>query len=137
MTALVEALRAAIGAAQVLTEGDLSAYESDWRKRYHGKALAVVRPGSTEEVAAVVRACASHGVAIVPQGGNTGLVGGSVPDASGTQVLLSLSRLRRVREVDAANSTLTAEAGCILQSLQETAASHGLMLPLSLAAEGS
>ena len=137
MTTLIEALREAVGAAQVLTDGDLSAYESDWRKRYHGKALAVVRPGTTEEVAAVVRACADHGAAIVAQGGNTGLVGGSVPDASGTQVLLSLARMKRVREVDAANSTLTAEAGCILQTLQETAAAHGLLLPLSLAAEGS
>ena len=88
MTTLIDALREAVGAAQVLTDGDLSAYESDWRKRYHGKALAVVRPGTTEEVAAVVRACADHGAAIVAQGGNTGLVGGSVPDASGTQVLL-------------------------------------------------
>ena len=137
MTALIEALRAAVGAAQVLTDGDLSAYESDWRKRYHGKALAVVRPGTTGEVAAVVRACARHGTSIVAQGGNTGLVGGSVPDASGTQVLLSLARMKRVREIDAANSTLTADAGCILQSLQEAAASHGLLLPLSLAAEGS
>ena len=137
MTALIEALRAAVGAAQVLTDGDLSAYESDWRKRYHGKALAVVRPGTTGEVAAVVRACARHRTSIVAQGGNTGLVGGSVPDASGTQVLLSLARMKRVREVDAANSTLTADAGCILQSLQEAAASHGLLLPLSLAAEGS
>ena len=137
MTALIEALRAAVGAAQVLTDGDLSAYESDWRKRYHGKALAVVRPGTTDEVAAVVRACARHGTSIVAQGGNTGLVGGSVPDASGTQVLLCLARMKRVREIDAANSTLTADAGCILQSLQEAAASHGLLLPLSLAAEGS
>ncbi|MEO6410303.1 MAG: FAD-binding oxidoreductase [Burkholderiaceae bacterium] len=137
MSTLIEALRKAVGAAQVLTDGDLSAYESDWRQRYHGKALAVVRPGTTDEVAAVVRACASHAATIVPQGGNTGLVGGSVPDASGTQVLLSMSRMKRVREVDAANSTLTAEAGCILQTLQETAAAHGLLLPLSLAAEGS
>ena len=78
--ALLTALRAAVGAAQVLTEGDLSAYELDWRKRWRGKALAVVRPGSTAEVAAVVRACAAHGASIVPQGGNTGLVGGGVPD---------------------------------------------------------
>ena len=73
----------------MLSDGDLSAWEVDWRKRWRGKALAVVRPGNTAEVAAVVRACAAHGTAIVPQGGNTGLVGGGVPDASGTQVLLS------------------------------------------------
>jgi FAD/FMN-containing dehydrogenase len=134
---LVEALRAAVGTANVLTEGDLSAWELDWRKRWRGKALAVVRPGSTAEVAAVVRACAAQGVAIVPQGGNTGLVGGGVPDASGTQVLLSLQRLNRVRAVDEANLTLTAEAGCVLQAVQEAAAARGLLFPLSLAAEGS
>ena len=134
---LLDALRAALGAAQVLSEGDLSAWERDWRRRWHGKALAVVRPGSTAEVAAVVRACAAHGVSVVPQGGNTGLVGGGVPDASGTQVLLSLQRLNRVRAIDEANLTLTAEAGCVLQTLQEAARARGLLLPLSLAAEGS
>jgi FAD/FMN-containing dehydrogenase len=94
---LVEALQKAVGAAQVLTDGDLSAYEIDWRKRYRGRALAVVRPAATAEVAAVVRACARHGASIVAQGGNTGLVGGGVPDASGTQVLLCLARMQRVR----------------------------------------
>ena len=134
---VVEALRHAVGAAQVLTEGDLAAYELDWRKRYRGHALAVVRPGSTLEVAAVVRACAGHGVGLVAQGGNTGLVGGSVPDGSGAQVLLSLARMNRVRAIDAPNLTLTAEAGCVLQAVQEAAAGQGLLFPLSLAAEGS
>ena len=134
---LIDALRAAVGAEQVLTEGDLSAWELDWRKRYRGRALAVVRPGSTAEVAAVVKLCAAHGTAVVPQGGNTGLVGGGVPDASGTQVLLSLARLNRIRGLDAANLTLTAEAGCVLQAVQEAAAAQGLLYPLSLAAEGS
>ncbi len=137
MTALLDALRAAVGAAQVLTDGDLSAWERDWRRRWHGKALAVVRPGSTAEVAAVVRACAADGASIVPQGGNTGLVGGGVPDTSGRQVLLSLQRMNRVRGLDAANLTLTAEAGCVLQTLQQAAADQGLLFPLSLAAEGS
>jgi len=136
-TALLEMLRGTVGAAHVLTEGDLSAWELDWRKRWRGKALAVVRPGSTAEVAAVVRACAAAGAAIVPQGGNTGLVGGGVPDASGRQVLLSLQRLNRVREIDEANLTITADAGCVLQALQEAARTRGLLLPLSLAAEGS
>ena len=136
-TELLAALSAAVGAAHVLTEGDLSAWEQDWRKRYRGRALAVVRPGSTAEVAAVVRACAAHGTPLVPQGGNTGLVGGSVPDGSGRQVLLSLTRLNRVRAIDPANLTLTAEAGCILQSIQDTAEAQGLLFPLSLAAEGS
>jgi len=134
---LLDELAAACGVQHVLTEGDLSAYEVDWRRRWHGKALAVVRPGSTAEVAATVRACAAHRVAVVPQGGNTGLVGGGVPDPSGTQVLLSLQRMNRVRGIDEANLSLTAEAGCVLQSLQEVAAARGLLLPLSLAAQGS
>ena len=137
MSPLLDTLAATVGPAHVLTDGDLAAWEQDWRKRYRGKALAVVRPGTTAEVAAVVRACAAHGTALVPQGGNTGLVGGSVPDASGTQVVLSLSRMNRVRGLDAANLTLTVEAGCILQTVQETAAAAGLLFPLSLAAEGS
>jgi FAD/FMN-containing dehydrogenase len=137
MRALLDALRAAVGERNVLVEGDLSAWELDWRKRYRGRALAVVRPASTLEVGAVVKACAAHGAAIVPQGGNTGLVGGSVPDASGTQVVLSLARMNRVRAIDAANSTMTVDAGCVLQSLQDAAAAQGLLLPLSLAAEGS
>ena len=134
---LLDTLRGAVGAANVLTEGDLSAWELDWRKRWHGKALAVVRPGSTTEVATVVRACAAARAAIVPQGGNTGLVGGGVPDGSGTQVLLSLQRLNHVRDIDEANLTLTVEAGCLLQTAQEAALARGLLLPLSLAAEGS
>ena len=134
---LASELTEIVGAAQVLDSGDLSSYEIDWRKRYRGKARLVVRPGSPFEVAAVVRACARHGVALVPQGGNTGLVGASVPDASGTQVLLSLARLNRIRTIDAANLTMTVEAGCILQSVQEAAAAQQLLFPLSLAAEGS
>ncbi len=138
---LLAALRQAVGAAQVLTHddpgADLSAWEQDWRQRAHGRALAVVRPGSTAEVAEVVRACAAAGVSIVPQGGNTGLVVGSVPDDSGTQVVLSLTRLNAVRGLDAANLTLTVEAGCVLQTLQEHARQAGFLLPLSLAAEGS
>ena len=137
MSALLDALRHAVGAAQVLADGDLSAYELDWRKRYRGRALAVVRPASTAQVAAVVRTCVEHRAGLVAQGGNTGLVGGSVPDASGTQVLISLTRMNRIRAIAAANLTLTAEAGCVLQAVQEAAATQGLLFPLSLAAEGS
>ena len=135
--ATVQALRAIVGPQQVLTEGDLSAWELDWRKRYRGRALAVVRPGSTAEVAAVVRCCASAGLSIVPQGGNTGLVGGGVPDDSGRQVLLSLSRMNAVRRIDPANLTVTVEAGCVLQAVQQLVDAQGLLFPLSLAAEGS
>jgi FAD/FMN-containing dehydrogenase len=130
-------LRALLGEQQVLTEGDLSAWQNDWRKRWFGKALAVVRPGTTAEVAAVVKACARHGTSLVPQGGNTGLVGGGVPDASGSQVLLSLARMNRVRSIDPANLAMTVEAGCVLQAVQLAADAAGLLFPLSLAAEGS
>ncbi|MBK6613759.1 FAD-binding oxidoreductase [Ottowia sp.] len=135
--ALLDALRAIVGAPHVLAEGDLSAYEQDWRRRAHGRALAVVRPAGTAEVAAVVLACAAQGVAIVPQGGNTGLAVGGVPDGSGTQVVLSLRRMDAVRAIDGANLTLTVEAGCILQNLQDVAQGAGYLFPLSLAAEGS
>jgi FAD/FMN-containing dehydrogenase len=134
---LLDALRQAVGIANVLTEGELGAWEQDWRKRWRGKAGAVVRPGNTAEVAAVVKLCAANGVAIVPQGGNTGLVGGGVPDDSGTQVLLSLQRMNQIRRIDEANLTLTADAGCVLQNIQQAARDKGLLFPLSLAAEGS
>ena len=137
MSELLQALAAAVGPSHVLSAGDLSAWEIDWRKRYRGRALAVVRPASTDEVAAALRACAAHGANVVPQGGNTGLVGASIPDESGTQVLLSLARLNRIRAIDPANLTLTAEAGCVLQTVQEAAAAQGLLFPLSLAAEGT
>ena len=137
MTAFLDVLRGCVGAAQVLTGGDLSAWELDWRRRWRGRAFAVVRPANTAEVVAVVRACAAHGVSLVPQGGNTGLVGGGVPDDSGAQVLLSLTRLNRIRNLDSANLTLTAEAGCVLQAVQQAASAAGLMFPLSLASEGS
>ena len=134
---LIDQLTAIVGQANVLVDGDLSAYTQDWRKRSYGKALAVVRPANTLDVAAVVKVCASAGVSIVAQGGNTGLVGGSIPDGSGQQVVLSLQRLKTIRNIDAANLTMTAEAGCILQTLQHAASQVGFLFPLSLAAEGS
>jgi FAD/FMN-containing dehydrogenase len=137
MNQLIAQLESAVGDNNVLTGGDLGAYEQDWRKRSCGKALAVVRPATTAEVALVVAACAAAGTSIVPQGGNTGLVVGSTPDESGTQVVLSLQRMNAVRGIDAANMTITVEAGCILQTVQEAAHRAGYLFPLSLAAEGS
>ena len=141
MSELIQQLRSICGAANVLTHddpgADLSAWEQDWRKRSRGRALAVVRPASSAEVAAVVKACAASGTSIVPQGGNTGLVVGSVPDDSGTQVVLSLTRMNAVRALDPDNLTMTVEAGCILQNLQDVAEKAGFLFPLSLAAEGS
>ncbi|MDB5751335.1 MAG: putative FAD-linked oxidoreductase [Ramlibacter sp.] len=137
MNPLLDQLRAAVGAAYVLVDGDLSAYETDWRQRSKGKSLAVVRPGTTAEVAAVVRLCAGAGTPIVPQGGNTGMVVGSTPDDSGREVVLSLGRLNRVRAMDGGNLTVTVEAGVVLQNLQQQAQDAGFLFPLSLAAEGS
>jgi len=135
---LVARLREIVGSAHVLTDGDDTApFLTDWRGRYTGSALAVVRPDATAQVAAVVAACSAAGAPIVPQGGNTGLVGGGTPDASGRAVLLSLTRMNRVREIDTANDTITVEAGCILQAVQEAARERGRLFPLSLAAEGS
>ena len=135
--ALLPTLRAIVGGTHVLTDGDLTGYELDWRKRERGKALAVVRPASTAQVAAVVKACAAAGVSIVPQGGNTGMVVGSTPDATGTQVVLSLTRMNAVRALDGGNLTITVEAGCVLQSLQDVCEKAGFLFPLSLASEGS
>lgn len=136
--AFIREIERVVGAAGIVRDPELLAvYLSDWRNAYIGKAALVVRPASTEEVAAVVRLCQEHQVALVPQGGNTGLCGGSIPDASGTQVVLSLTRMTRIREVDPANETITVEAGVILQRLQEAAAEAGRLFPLSLGAEGS
>ncbi|WP_353244995.1 FAD-binding oxidoreductase [Limnohabitans sp.] len=138
---LLEELRQICGAANVLTHEDpatdLSPWEQDWRKRVSGRALAVVRPSDTAQVAAVVKACAAHQTPIVPQGGNTGLVVGGIPDNSGQQIVLSLTRMNAVRAIDPANLTITVEAGCVLQNLQTAAEQAGFLFPLSLGAEGS
>jgi len=136
--ALIGRLAAAVGDANVLTaDADTAPYFTDWRKQYSGRAACVVRPASTAEVAAAVAICASEGVAIVPQGGNTGLCGGSVPTGKQREVVLSLSRMNRVRAVDALNDTITVEAGCILAEVQRAADEAGRLFPLSLGAEGS
>ena len=144
MQALLNEIRHIVGAVHVLTDGDLTAWEQDWRKRARGKALAVVRPASTDEVAQVVKACAAYRalhpdppLSIVPQGGNTSLVVGATPDESGHQIVLSLQRMNTIRALDTANLTMTVEAGCILQNLQDHAQASNLLFPLSLAAEGT
>lgn len=135
---MLDQLIAALGASRVLaSEADMAPYLEDWRGRYHGEALAVVLPGSVDEVAAVVRICAEGQVAIVPQGGNTGLCGGATPLAGGRSVVVNLSRMNRIRHIDADNNTLTVEAGCTLAAVQEAAAGIDRLFPLSLASEGS
>jgi FAD/FMN-containing dehydrogenase len=131
-------LAAALGAACVIGAAqDMAPFLTDWRGRYTGRALAVVQPRTTAQVAAAVRWCASRGIPMVPQGGNTGLVGGATPDGGGGAVVVSTRLLDRVRAVDVANDTLTAEAGCLLQHVQEAARAHERLFPLSLASEGS
>lgn len=138
MTNFLDRVRDAIGASHVLTsDADIAGYLTDWRRRFTGKALAVVRPANTEEVAAVVRLCNEFHIPVVPQGGNTGLVLGSVPDTSGTAIVISLTRLNRIRAVDIINNTMTVDAGCILEQIQNAASDAGRLFPLSLAAEGS
>lgn len=136
--ALLSELSKIVGEANLLhEEADTAGYLRDWRGLYEGRALCVLRPGSTEEVANVVRACHSAGVAIVPQGGNTGLAGGAVPDESGTQVLLSLARMTRIRQLDPVAQYVEAEAGAILANVQQAAKDQNRLLPVSLGAEGS
>ncbi len=112
-------------------------HERDWRGRYQGLALALARPADVDEVVAVVNACRAAGVSLVPQGGNTSLVGGSVPDASGQQILLNLGRLNRILDTDAVNQSMSVQAGCTLAQVQAAATEMGLMFPLRLASEGS
>ncbi len=134
----VDELRAIVGAPHILTDAEaIAPYLVDWRRRYTGRALAVVLPATTDEVAGIVAWCARTRTPVVPQGGNTGLVGGATPDDSGRAILLSLKRMKRIRTVDPANNTLTAEAGCVLADVQQAACAHDRLFPLSLAAEGS
>ena len=115
----------------------LAPYLVEWRSRFQGKTPLLLKPANTAEVAAIVRVCADAGVGIVPQGGNTGLVGAQIPNANGREILVSLSRMNRVRSVDPINNTLVAEAGCVLAAVQQAAADQDRLFPLSLAAEGS
>ncbi|HEX6103452.1 MAG TPA: FAD-binding oxidoreductase [Alphaproteobacteria bacterium] len=136
-SALIERLKAAAGRGGALEdESDIAPYLTDWRGLFQGRAPLVLRPDTTERVSEIVRLCAEARVGIVPQGGNTGLVGGSVPDASGGQILVSLSRLNRIRSVDAEDFTITAEAGCVLTAVQEAAERADRLFPLSLGSEG-
>jgi len=137
MNEFLNKLTAIVGPAHVQTNGDLTKFEEDWRKRAKGKALAVVSPGTTEEVSLVIKSCLQERVSIVPQGGNTSMVVGSIPNNTGTQVLLSLQRMNKVRAIDAANLTMSVESGCVLQQVQQCAEKEGYLFPLSLGSQGS
>lgn len=138
MTALVEELKRIVGPRGYTEDpAALHPHLVEWRGAYEGRTMLMVSPASTAEVAAVVDACRDAGTAIVPQGGNTGLCGGAIPDASGDQVILSLSRMNRIRQVDSENFSIEVDAGCVLASVQEAAKSAGRFFPLSLSAEGT
>lgn len=135
---MIEKFRAIVGDSAVLTDAsDVTPYYLDHRELFTGTGICVVRPKTTEEVSKIVALCAEHQVPIVPQGGNTGLVGGSVPDDSGTAVVLSLGRMNAIRSLDVINSTMTVESGCVLATLQDAARGAKRLFPLRLGAEGS
>ncbi len=137
-TKLITDLQALLGPQAVLTDAaDLEPYVVDWRGVYRGTAAAVVRPSNTQQVAAVMKLCAESGTPLVPQGGNTGMCGASVPNAGSKEVVLSLARMNKILNVDPLNNTLTVEAGCVLANIQQAAADAGRLFPLSLGAEGS
>jgi FAD/FMN-containing dehydrogenase len=133
----LDALRARFAGRLRTDADDIAPFLTDWRGQWTGRALAVAQPDSTADVAAVVGWCREHRVAVVPQGGNTGLSGGATPDASGRAIVLSLSRLNRVRSIDRENNTLVVEAGATLQQVQAVARDAGRLFPLSLAAQGT
>jgi FAD/FMN-containing dehydrogenase len=136
--ALLDAIRAIVGERGLLTDpADTAGYVEDWRRLYRGTARAVIRPGSTDELARVVRLCAAAGAPIVPQGGNTSMVGGATPSENGSQVVLNLSRMTRVRDIDPLDLTMTVEAGVTLKAAQSAAADAGCLLPLSISSEGT
>jgi FAD/FMN-containing dehydrogenase len=130
-------LRAAFAGRLLIEPADMAPFLTDWRRKWTGRALAVAQPDSTADAAAVVRWCRAQRVAIVPQGGNTGLSGGATPDDSGRAIVLSTARLNRVRAIDPVGNAITAEAGVTLQQLQDAAAEAGRLFPLSLAAQGT
>ena len=133
-TDFLNAAAAIVGSEALLTGETTAPYCADKRGRYAGSALAVVFPADTRQVAEIVKLCASNQIAIVPQGGNTSLCGGSVPLTRGRQIVLNLSRMKRIREVDPVNYTMTVEAGCILASVREAAEQHDRLFPLELTA---
>ncbi len=137
-TALIERLYSVLGPRGLLTDpADTAAYVEDWRHLYRGRTPAVARPASTDETAGVLRLCAEAGVPVVPQGGNTSMVGGATPSEDGREIVLSLARLNRVRAIDPADLSLTVEAGATLRAAQLAADEAGCLLPLSISSEGT
>lgn len=136
--ALIHQIAGIVGDAGIRTgDDDTASFLTDWHGQYHGQALAVVMPETTAQVADIMAFADANDIVVVPQGGNTGFMGGATPDADGRTILLSLRRMNRIREIDATNMSMTVEAGCVLQSLHEETEKQGLYFPLNLAAKGS
>jgi FAD/FMN-containing dehydrogenase len=134
----LDALAALLGPKGFTTDAAVMApWLTDWRGKYHGAAAAMLSPATTEETAAAVRICADNAIAIVPQGGNSGMVAGATPDASGTQILLSTRRMNRIRAIDRKAELAVAEAGVILETFHHAALAEGLRFPLTLGGKGS
>ena len=135
---IIAALHAIVGHAGLKTgDTDTESFLTDWHGQYRGRSLAVVMPETTEQVSQVMALADAHDIVVVPQGGNTGFMGGATPDDAGNSILLSLRRMNRIREIDATNMSMTVEAGCVLQTLHDTTEKQGLYFPLNLAAKGS
>ena len=135
---IIAALHAIVGDAGLKTgDADTESFLTDWHGQYRGRSLAVVMPETTEQVSQVMALADAHDIVVVPQGGNTGFMGGATPDGAGNSILLSLRRMNRIREIDATNMSMTVEAGCVLQTLHDTTEKQGLYFPLNLAAKGS
>ena len=136
--AILESLRAIVGDKGLIADDQgKEPFVTDWRRSRVGTASVVVRPATVEETSKVVKLCYEHGIAIVPQAGNTGLMGGATPWPTHQGIVLSVGRMNKVLSVDPVGYSMTVESGCILQTLQETAAAHDRFFPLSLGAQGS
>ena len=135
---IIETLRTILGPKNIITEkADMRPFLEDWRGNYKGDAAAILCPNSTKQVSQILELADEHDLIIVPQGGNTGLVGGGIPDKSGKMFILSLARMTKIRDISPDNRSMVVEAGCILEDLHNLADSHDLYFPLNLAAKGS
>ncbi|WP_424430177.1 FAD-binding oxidoreductase [Parasphingorhabdus sp.] len=133
-----EQMQSVVGAKGYTSDDDdMAPWLTDWRGRYTGAASAMISPASTQETAEILRIANEHAVAVVPQGGNSGMVGGATPDASGQSVILSLRRMNRIRTIESEDQLVVCEAGVILQNLHEALAAEGLRFPLTLGGKGS
>ena len=135
---IITALGALVGDKQLATtDADKEKYLTDWRGVYRGEAIAVVKPATTDEVSRILKLAEAEHIAIIPQGGNTGLCGGATPDTRARNVILSTENLNKIREIDRESQTITAEAGCVLDTIKTAAEEHGLFFPLNLGSRGA